>query len=77
MAGSGEAETAGAPVAPAARPDAAAAPPRAIGDAALPTELSLNDYVARLGGVRVLRHILIANNGIAAVKAIRSIRRWA
>lgn len=33
-------------------------------------------YVRVLGGKRVIRKILIANNGIAAVKAIRSIRRW-
>lgn len=35
------------------------------------------DYVATLGGSTVIRKVLIANNGIAAVKAIRSIRRWA
>jgi hypothetical protein len=35
------------------------------------------EYVARLGGKRAVKRILIANNGIAAVKAIRSIRRWA
>ena len=29
------------------------------------------------GGKRVIRRVLIANNGIAAVKAIRSIKRWA
>lgn len=34
-------------------------------------------YVTALGGSRPIRKILIANNGIAAVKAIRSIRRWA
>ncbi len=33
-------------------------------------------YVRQLNGVRLIRKILIANNGIAAVKAIRSIRRW-
>lgn len=33
-------------------------------------------YVETLGGVREIRKVLIANNGIAAVKAIRSIRRW-
>lgn len=36
----------------------------------------LSSYVAQLGGKRTLRKILVANNGIAAVKAIRSIRRW-
>jgi hypothetical protein len=36
-------------------------------------------YVTELGGSkrRVIEKILIANNGVAAVKAIRSIRRWA
>lgn len=33
-------------------------------------------YVTSLGGKRPIRKVLIANNGIAAVKAIRSIRRW-
>lgn len=28
-------------------------------------------------GGRVIEKVLIANNGVAAVKAIRSIRRWA
>ncbi|KAJ8605817.1 hypothetical protein CTAYLR_000576 [Chrysophaeum taylorii] len=37
----------------------------------------MDEFVARLGGTRVIRKILIANNGIGAVKAIRSIRRWA
>lgn len=36
-------------------------------------------YCAELGGskARVIEKVLIANNGVAAVKAIRSIRRWA
>lgn len=38
---------------------------------------SLAAYVKARGGRRVLSKILIANNGIAAVKAIRSIRQWA
>jgi hypothetical protein len=40
---------------------------------------SVSDYVAELGGSksRVIEKVLIANNGVAAVKAIRSIRRWA
>lgn len=38
---------------------------------------SLQEYVTRLSGTRVIRKVLIANNGIAAVKAIRSIRKWA
>lgn len=37
----------------------------------------IETYVDSLGGKRPIRKILIANNGIAAVKAIRSIRRWA
>lgn len=40
---------------------------------------SVASYVAELGGERslVIEKVLIANNGVAAVKAIRSIRRWA
>lgn len=36
-------------------------------------------YVRELGGSkgRVIEKVLIANNGVGAVKAIRSIRRWA
>ncbi|KAL7569782.1 hypothetical protein ACA910_005724 [Epithemia clementina (nom. ined.)] len=39
---------------------------------------SVQDYVNELAGdkARVITRILIANNGVAAVKAIRSIRRW-
>lgn len=35
-------------------------------------------YVSELGGSKgcVIEKVLIANNGVAAVKAIRSIRRW-
>lgn len=36
----------------------------------------IEDYVKSLKGKRPIRKVLIANNGIAAVKAIRSIRRW-
>jgi acetyl-CoA carboxylase/biotin carboxylase 1 len=35
------------------------------------------DFVKERGGNRVIEKILIANNGIAAVKEIRSIRKWA
>eukprot|EP00977_Amphora_coffeiformis_P024214 scaffold15108_cov180-Amphora_coffeaeformis.AAC.90 len=37
------------------------------------------DFCKELGGskARVIEKVLIANNGVAAVKAIRSIRRWA
>jgi len=40
---------------------------------------SVQDYVSTLGGAkgRVIEKVLIANNGVAAVKAIRSIRKWA
>jgi len=41
------------------------------------TKMSLDEYVRAKGGNRVISKILIANNGIAAVKAIRSMRRWA
>lgn len=34
------------------------------------------EYVRAHGGARLIRKVLIANNGIAAVKAIRSIRCW-
>lgn len=33
-------------------------------------------FVNRLGGDRVIKRVLVANNGIAAVKVIRSIRKW-
>eukprot|EP01119_Soliformovum_irregulare_P013643 TRINITY_DN365_c0_g1_i1.p1 TRINITY_DN365_c0_g1~~TRINITY_DN365_c0_g1_i1.p1 ORF type:complete len:2213 (-),score=948.81 TRINITY_DN365_c0_g1_i1:73-6711(-) len=38
---------------------------------------SVKDYVVKHGGNRVIETILIANNGIAAVKAIRSLRKFA
>ena len=38
---------------------------------------NLDAYVKALGGDTVIRKILIANNGIAAVKAIRFLRKWA
>jgi hypothetical protein len=36
-------------------------------------------FCSELGGskARVIEKVLIANNGVAAVKAIRSIRKWA
>ncbi|XP_076277454.1 acetyl-CoA carboxylase isoform X2 [Lasioglossum baleicum] len=34
------------------------------------------EFVHRFGGTKVINKILIANNGIAAVKCMRSIRRW-
>ena len=40
---------------------------------------SVAAYVKELGGdkAHVIEKVLIANNGVAAVKAIRSIRKWA
>ncbi|KAM7345539.1 acetyl-CoA carboxylase isoform 1-T1 [Cochliomyia hominivorax] len=34
------------------------------------------EFVKKFGGTRVINRVLIANNGIAAVKCMRSIRRW-
>ena len=34
------------------------------------------EFVKRFGGNKVINKVLIANNGIAAVKCIRSMRRW-
>ncbi|XP_042685096.1 acetyl-CoA carboxylase 2 isoform X1 [Centrocercus urophasianus] len=41
------------------------------------TVASPAEFIARFGGTRVIEKVLIANNGIAAVKCMRSIRRWA
>lgn len=40
---------------------------------------TVEEYVSVLGGSksRVIEKVLIANNGVGAVKAIRSMRRWA
>lgn len=40
---------------------------------------SVQEYVSVLGGSKglVIEKVLIANNGVGAVKAIRSIRKWA
>jgi acetyl-CoA carboxylase/biotin carboxylase 1 len=43
----------------------------------VPKFASVKDYVEDRGGNRVIEKVLIANNGIAAVKGIRSIRNWA
>ncbi|KAK3538673.1 hypothetical protein QTP86_012135 [Hemibagrus guttatus] len=40
------------------------------------TVASPAEFVKRFGGTRVIEKVLIANNGIAAVKCMRSIRRW-
>jgi hypothetical protein len=37
----------------------------------------VGEFVKRMGGKRVLQRILIANNGMAATKAILSMRQWA
>lgn len=37
----------------------------------------VRDYVKDHGGHTVITRVLIANNGIAAVKEIRSVRQWA
>lgn len=34
------------------------------------------EFVKRNDGTKVINKVLIANNGIAAVKCMRSIRRW-
>lgn len=38
---------------------------------------SVEEFVRELGGKRVIKRVLVANNGIAAVKGIRSVRKWA
>ncbi|EME32530.1 bifunctional acetyl-CoA carboxylase/biotin carboxylase [Galdieria sulphuraria] len=40
------------------------------------TKNTIEEYVELCHGKRVIRKVLIANNGIAAVKAIRSMRKW-
>ena len=37
---------------------------------------SVQEFVTFSAGTHAIRKILIANNGIGATKAIRSIRRW-
>ncbi len=37
---------------------------------------SVEEFVTKYGGTKVIKKVLIANNGIAAVKCMRSIRRW-
>lgn len=38
---------------------------------------TIEQYVERHGGTFVIQRVLIANNGLAAVKEMRSIRKWA
>lgn len=42
-----------------------------------PTVTSPEEFVKKFNGTKVITKVLIANNGIAAVKCMRSIRRWA
>ncbi|KAI9357592.1 acetyl-CoA carboxylase [Zopfochytrium polystomum] len=65
--------------------DAPSTPPRhppspAAAGASSPTPAAptsaVRDFVMRSRGHTVITRVLIANNGMAAVKAIRSIRRW-
>jgi acetyl-CoA carboxylase/biotin carboxylase 1 len=42
-----------------------------------PTVKTLEEYVKDRGGNRVIKKVLIANNGMAATKSIISMRRWA
>ena len=37
---------------------------------------SIAEFLSKSRGHRLIERVLIANNGIAAVKCIRSIRRW-
>ena len=37
---------------------------------------TVEEFVVLSGGDHAIKKILIANNGIGALKAIRSIRRW-
>ena len=38
---------------------------------------AIETFVQQIGGKRVIQRILIANNGMAATKAIMSMRQWA
>ena len=40
------------------------------------TYSTVEQFVAASGGDHAIKKILIANNGIGAIKAIRSVRRW-
>ena len=51
--------------------------PLKLRDTKNPGFASVEEYVEELDGTTPIKRILIANNGISAVKAIRSIRRWA
>ena len=38
---------------------------------------AVDSFVSKMGGKRTIQRILIANNGMAATKAIMSMRQWA
>lgn len=40
------------------------------------TLVTTEEFVNKFGGNRAINKVLIANNGIAAVKCMRSVRRW-
>ena len=42
----------------------------------IPAFAGVSDFVEKLGGTRPISTILIANNGLGALKAIRSMRKW-
>jgi hypothetical protein len=42
-----------------------------------PFYASVADFVAQNGGDHAIEKVLVANNGLGATKAIRSIRKWA
>jgi hypothetical protein len=56
-----------------------AQPPSAVkeGDIQGAGNDAVSDYVRKHGGKRVIRKVLIANNGMAATKSILSMRQWA
>lgn len=37
---------------------------------------TVEEFVKRFGGTQTINRVLIASNGIAALKFIRSVRRW-
>lgn len=56
---------------------AAVSPVDAAAVASSDAVAKLEEYVKAMGGDKVIRKILIANNGMAATKAILSMRQWA
>ncbi len=54
-----------------------AAPPERNTQSAAAGSDALENYVKERGGSRVIRKVLIANNGMAATKSILSMRQWA